>query len=549
MSKDFSKNKALKTQQSIIKKFKKTIWHRFIGGCKDYELIKSGDVIAVCISGGKDSFLLAKCMEQLQKHSDVPFKIKYLCMDPGYNAQNRKLIEENAKELGIDLHIFETNIFASVEGVQKSPCYLCARMRRGHLYKNARELGCNKIALGHHFDDVVETALMSMIWGAEIKTMPPKLHSTNYSGMELIRPLYLVRECDIKNWVTYNELEFLQCACRLTERNNNENVGARQTTKELVRHLRTLNPAADYNIFKSLHNVNLQMILGYTNSGTAHNFNENYNALPHKNEEDQMQNFIPGTPVAFEVCENFRELGGYKAKDGKTVKHGMIYRTGALALVKTEKDVETFKKLKIKTVIDFRSSVERKAQPDPEFDGVTNIPISALYDTNGEEVRFDLDEIFGAGRKGVDLMLKEVEDAYESLPFNNPAYKIMFEQICSGNTPVLFHCSAGKDRTGVAAALILRALCVSDEQILDDFDITNKLRPKSRAYFIEKYAQYLPGEDMEALTQSILGVDRKLLQRTLAAIDKKYENYEEFLLKECDVTKEMLKNMRSLLLF
>ena len=265
-------------ERSIIKKYKKTIWHRFIGGCKDYQLVQAGDKIAVCISGGKDSFLLAKCMQELQKHSEVPFELAFLCMDPGYKTENRALIEQNARLMGIDLTIFETKIFDTVVNIEQSPCYLCARMRRGYLYKNAQLLGCNKIALGHHFDDVIETALMSMIWGAEVKTMLPKLHSTNYEGMELIRPLYLVREADVLAWKRYNNLQFLQCACRFTERETQEqgSHGARAQTKALVAQLRQLNPQSDVNIFKSLHNVNLNTVLGYSQNGEAHSFLDDY---------------------------------------------------------------------------------------------------------------------------------------------------------------------------------------------------------------------------------------------------------------------------------
>lgn len=273
--------KHVEIERSIIKKYKKPIWHRFIGACKDYRLVQAGDVIAVCISGGKDSFLLAKCMQHLARHSDVPFEVKFLCMDPGYRPENRALIEENAQKMDIPLHIFETDIFDSVANVAQSPCYLCARMRRGHLYKNAQALGCNKIALGHHFDDVIETTLMSMIWGAELKTMMPKLHSTNYPGMELIRPLYLVREADILAWKRYNGLRFLQCACRFTEQDESEDGaghGARGKTKELVRQLRQMNPKADINIFHSLHNANLNMLPGYTLDGVLHSFLDEYDA-------------------------------------------------------------------------------------------------------------------------------------------------------------------------------------------------------------------------------------------------------------------------------
>ncbi len=260
-------------ENSIIKKYKKPIWHRFIGACKDYELIQEGDKIAVCISGGKDSFLLAKCMQELQKHSHTKFELVFLCMNPGYNNKNIALIKENAKKLGIDLIYFETDIFNSVENVQKNPCYLCARMRRGHLYKNAKAHGCNKIALGHHFNDVIETALMSMLYGAEIKTMLPKLKSTNYANMQLIRPLYMVREVDILAWVRYNNLQFLQCACRFTEKDeNHEQKGARAQTKKLLNQLQSENDSAQLNIFRSLHNINLNMLPGYNKNGEYHSF-------------------------------------------------------------------------------------------------------------------------------------------------------------------------------------------------------------------------------------------------------------------------------------
>ena len=274
--------KSIEIERSIIKKYKKPIWHRFIGGCKDYRLINEGDRIAVCVSGGKDSFLLANCMRQLQRHSDVPFTLEFLCMDPGYQPENRAMIEQNAVQMALPLHIFETEIFDAGADAGQSPCYLCARMRRGYLYKNARALGCNKIALGHHFDDVIETTLMSMLWGAEVKTMMPKLHSTNYPGMELIRPLYLVREADILAWKRYNGLSFLQCACRFTERGTaegtraNGEAGARAQTKALIAALRKTNPQADVNLFRSMHNVNLNMALGWTKDGRPHSFLEEY---------------------------------------------------------------------------------------------------------------------------------------------------------------------------------------------------------------------------------------------------------------------------------
>ena len=255
--------------RSIIKKYKKPIWHRFIGACKDYALVNAGDRVAVCISGGKDSFLLAKCMQHLQRVSDVPFEVEYLCLP---------------------LHIFCTDIFDSVANVSKNPCYLCARMRRGHLYKNAQALGCNKIALGHHFDDVIETTLMSMVWGAELRTMMPKLHSTHYPGMELIRPLYLVREADIIAWQRYHGLSFLRCACRFTEeaekRGEDNPHGARAKTKALVAAIRAMNPQGDINVFHSLHNVNLNVLPGWTRGGCAHSFLDDYASAPPWEEDE-----------------------------------------------------------------------------------------------------------------------------------------------------------------------------------------------------------------------------------------------------------------------
>lgn len=251
-------------ERSIIKKYRKSIWNNFIKAVKDYELIKENDSIAVCISGGKDSMLLAKCLEQLSKHSEVPFTLKYIVMDPGYVAQNRKLIEENAKRMKIDIEIFNSNIFDVAYNSGGSPCYLCARMRRGALYDKAKSLGCNKIALGHHFDDVIETALISMMNSSEIKTMLPKLHSTNFEGMELIRPLYCVKEKDIIAWANYNGLKFLRCACRFTADSAfDESLSKRKETKELIKYIKKFNPEADDNIFRSLHNVNLSTVVGW----------------------------------------------------------------------------------------------------------------------------------------------------------------------------------------------------------------------------------------------------------------------------------------------
>lgn len=271
--------KYLEAERSIIKNFRKEIWIKFIAGIKEYQLIKEGDRIAVCISGGKDSMLLAKCMQQLQRYSDFPFDLEFLVMDPGYNRENRQLISCNAEALNIPIKIFKTDIFNIVDNIEESPCYLCAKMRRGYLYKNAQKLGCNKIALGHHFDDVIETILMSMLYGAEVKTMMPKLHSLNYPGMELIRPLYLVKEADIIKWKNFNDLKFLQCACRFTENCDIDHGkdSKRLEMKELIRKFRNINSSIDMNIFRSIHNVNLDTIIGYHKGNEEHNFLDDYN--------------------------------------------------------------------------------------------------------------------------------------------------------------------------------------------------------------------------------------------------------------------------------
>ena len=267
-------------ERSIIKKYRKTIWNNFVGAIKDYELIKPGDNIAVCISGGKDSILLAKCMQHLQKYSNFEFRTEYIVMDPGYTEENRQKIVDNAEALGLPIKIFDSDIFKAVDSaVGGTPCYLCARMRRGYLYKFARDCGCNKIALGHHFDDAIETTLMSMLYGAEIKTMMPKLKSTNFSGMELIRPLYMVRERDIISWTNYNDLHFIRCACKVTQKNEESCDGSkRQEVKELIKKLKSENDNVDMNIFKSIHNVNLATIIGYRecDGGELHSFTENY---------------------------------------------------------------------------------------------------------------------------------------------------------------------------------------------------------------------------------------------------------------------------------
>jgi len=267
-------------ERSIIKKYRKSIWARFISGIKEYELIKDGDKIAVCISGGKDSMLMAKCMQQLQKYSDIKFETEYIVMDPGYNTVNRQHIVDNAEMLNIPIKIFDSQIFDIVASVDETPCYLCARMRRGYLYRYAKELGCNKIALGHHFDDVIETVLMSMLYAAEIKTMMPKLHSINFEGMELIRPMYKIHEEDIIAWKRYNELHFIKCACRFTENcalDDNDGGSKRQEMKDLIKKMRQGNPSIDTNIFRSIHNINLETIIGYRQGNEKHSFLDDYN--------------------------------------------------------------------------------------------------------------------------------------------------------------------------------------------------------------------------------------------------------------------------------
>ena len=265
-------------ERSIIKKYRKDIWSKFVKAVIDYQLIEENDKIMVCISGGKDSFLLAKCFQEILKHGKVHFEAHYVCMNPGYNEKNRELILENAKKMNIPLEMFDSDIFEIVSSVDKSPCYLCARMRRGCLYKKAQDLGCNKIALGHHFDDVVETTLLSMFYGAEIKTMMPKLPSENFPGLELIRPLYLVREKDIISWAKTNHLTFLNCACRFTEENSHEDVhtSKRLEMKHLIEELSKTNPNIDYNIFKALDNINVDCVLGIKKNGEYHSFLEDY---------------------------------------------------------------------------------------------------------------------------------------------------------------------------------------------------------------------------------------------------------------------------------
>ena len=268
-------------ERSINKKFRKELWTPFVAAVKRYELIQAGDRIAVCISGGKDSMLMAKLMQELQRHSDVPFDLVFLVMDPGYNEINRQKIEGNAALLGVPITIFVTDVFAVANSAEENPCYLCARMRRGYLYSKAQELDCNKIALGHHKNDVVETVVMSMFYGSQLQAMPPKLHSANFEGMELIRPMYCIREEDILNWKRYNDLEFIQCACRFTENctmcDNGGGGSKRQEIKTLLRRLSRDNPNLETSIFNSVHAVCLDTMAGYKTKGVKHSFLEHYN--------------------------------------------------------------------------------------------------------------------------------------------------------------------------------------------------------------------------------------------------------------------------------
>jgi tRNA 2-thiocytidine biosynthesis protein TtcA len=267
-------------ERSIVKKFRKEIWRKFTKAINEYELIQDGDKIAVCISGGKDSMLMAKLFQELERHGKKNFEVVFLVMNPGYNEINYETIVNNAKILNVPITVFTSEIFDIVAGEEESPCYLCARMRRGHLYSKAKELGCNKIALGHHFDDVIETILMGMLYGAQVQTMMPKLHSTNFPGMELIRPLYLVREEDIIHWMNYNDLHFIQCACRFTEScascGGTEKGSKRAEIKDLIRELRKKNPYIEKNIFRSVENVNLNTVIGYKKDGVRHHFLDEY---------------------------------------------------------------------------------------------------------------------------------------------------------------------------------------------------------------------------------------------------------------------------------
>ena len=271
-------------ERSIIKKFRKPVWRRFTKALNDYELVKVGDKIAVCISGGKDSMLMAKLFQELARHGKKNFDVVFLVMNPGYNERNFQLIKENARILNIPITVFQSEIFNIVASEESSPCYLCARMRRGYLYSRAKELGCNKIALGHHYDDVIETILMGMLYGGQVQTMMPKLHSTNFEGMELIRPMYLIREADIIHWADYNNLHFIRCACRFTEKvaaaAEEEDKGSKRAeVKALIRQLAAKDPVVEFNIFKSVENVNLNTVIAYKKDGVKHHFLETYDGI------------------------------------------------------------------------------------------------------------------------------------------------------------------------------------------------------------------------------------------------------------------------------
>ena len=277
---------AARIERSILSDFRKPLWRPFVRGIKQYKMIAPGDHIAVCISGGKDSMLLAKMMQLLQRHTDIPFETEFLVMDPGYNAENRQRIIDNAALMEIPIRIFDSSIFETTKIAERNPCYLCARMRRGHLYSKAKELGCNKIALGHHFNDVIETTVMSMFYGSQMQAMPPKLHSTSFPGMTLIRPMYCIREEDILAWKRYNDLEFIQCACRFTENctmcDNGGGGSKRQEIKILLRRLKRDNPNIENSIFRSIHNVAIDTMPGYRSEGVDHSFLERFNAMENR---------------------------------------------------------------------------------------------------------------------------------------------------------------------------------------------------------------------------------------------------------------------------
>jgi len=279
---DGGEDKTKEVELGIRKKFHKALFTPFAKAINTYDMLQPGDKVAVCISGGKDSMLMAKLFQEIKRHNKFDFELVFLVMDPGYSEVNRLVIEKNAKMLGVPITIFESDIFDAVYDIEKSPCYLCARMRRGHLYSEAKKLGCNKIALGHHYDDVIETILMGMLYGGQVQTMMPKLHSTNFEGMELIRPMYLIREKDIMHWRDYNDLHFIQCACKFTDtcsscREDGSAASKRMEIKQLIAKLKEVNPYVEANIFKSVENVNLNTVVAYKKDGVVHNFLDDYN--------------------------------------------------------------------------------------------------------------------------------------------------------------------------------------------------------------------------------------------------------------------------------
>ena len=290
MQREQDENRCAQIEKSIRTTYHKRLFSAFAKAIRTYDLVREGDRIAVCISGGKDSMLMAKLFQELQRHHKFPFELVFLVMDPGYNEANRRVIEHNARLMGVPITVFETNIFDIVYEEEKNPCYLCARMRRGHLYSKAKELGCNKIALGHHYDDVIETILMGMLYGAQVQTMMPKLHSTNFPGMELIRPMYLIREADIKSWRDANDLRFIQCACLFTDTcttcdPDGRTVSKRMEIKRLIAELKKVNPAVEANIFRSMENVNLNTVISYKQNGVTHSFLDEYDARRDKTGE------------------------------------------------------------------------------------------------------------------------------------------------------------------------------------------------------------------------------------------------------------------------
>lgn len=290
MQREQDENRCAQIEKSIRTTYHKRLFSAFAKAIRTYDLVREGDRIAVCISGGKDSMLMAKLFQELQRHHKFPFELVFLVMDPGYNEANRRVIEHNARLMGVPITVFETNIFDIVYEEEKNPCYLCARMRRGHLYSKAKELGCNKIALGHHYDDVIETILMGMLYGAQVQTMMPKLHSTNFPGMELIRPMYLIREADIKSWRDANDLRFIQCACHFTDTcttcdPDGRTVSKRMEIKRLIAELKKVNPAVEANIFRSMENVNLNTVISYKQNGVTHSFLDEYDARRDKTGE------------------------------------------------------------------------------------------------------------------------------------------------------------------------------------------------------------------------------------------------------------------------